>query len=230
MMRLHVLPPSPRAIKVVAARNFLGIECDARPVDYASAEQRSAEFARLNPNRRQPVLEDGDWILWESNAILFYFAAIKPEKGLWPGAPRARAEVMRWLSWESSHWDPACDMLITERLKKRFFVTSESGRRTAGRATAPEPPDPARLAEGERYVRELAAVLDAHLGSRSWLVAEKPTIADFALGAWMPSRDRAGLPIQDFDAIARWYDRVEDLPGWREALTPPPAGPAVPAG
>ena len=221
MMRLHVLLPSPRAIKVLAVKNFLGIECEVRSLDYLKAEQNNPEFAKLNPNKRQPVLEEDDWILWESNAILFYLATRTSEARLWPDNPRERAEVMRWLAWEGNHWDPACDILITERLKKRFFVTRESGRRTEGRAEAPEPLDPDRVAEGEKYVGELAAILDAHLSTRTWLVGDGPTIAEFALGAWMPSRTRAGLPIENCREIARWYDRVESLPGWRDTLAPP---------
>lgn len=71
MMRLHVFPPSPRAIKVVAVKNHLDLECEICVVDYFRAEQTTPEFAKLNPNQRQPVLEDGEWTLWESNAILF---------------------------------------------------------------------------------------------------------------------------------------------------------------
>jgi glutathione S-transferase len=218
MMRLHVLPPSPRAIKVLAVKNHLGLECEIHALDYFKADQTRPEFAALNPNKRMPVIEEDDWVLWESNAILFYLACKRPDAGLWPSGVRQQADVMRWLAWESSHWDPAWDILLTERVKKSFFISRESGRRTAGRTDAPQPPDAARIAEGERYVRELAAILDSHLSGRNWLVAERSTIADFALAAWMPAAASVGLPLTNYDAVARWYDRVAALPGWREAV------------
>jgi glutathione S-transferase len=202
MMRLHVLPRSPRAIKVLAVKNHLGLECEIHVLDYLKADQTRPEFAALNPNKRMPVLEEDGWVLWESNAILFYLACKRPDAGLWPSGIRDQADVTRWLTWESGHWDPAWDILLIERVKKSFFILGESGRRTAGRTDAPQPPDAARIAEGERYVRELAATLDSHLSGRNWLVAEQWTIADFALAAWMPAAASVGLPLTDYAAVA----------------------------
>src|SRR6516164_9702485 len=98
MISLHVFPPSPRAIKVVALKNFLKIEVEVRALDYFKADHLQPEFAKLNPNRRMPVLEEDGWVLWESNAILLFLAAQKPDYGLWPTSVREQAEVMRWLS------------------------------------------------------------------------------------------------------------------------------------
>jgi glutathione S-transferase len=116
--------------------------------------------------------------------------------------------------------DPAWDILITERVKKKIFVTRDSGRRTEGATSEPLSPDPERLAEGTRYVRELSEVLDSQLANRKWLVGDKPTIADFALASWIPTARPAGVPLDNFKAIARWYATVASLPGWGEAVTP----------
>lgn len=221
-MKLHVLPLSPRAIKVLALKNHLGIECEIDVLDYFREQQTSSAFAALNPNRRQPVLEDDGFVLWESNAILHHLASMRPDAGLWPSTAREQSDVLRWLFWEANHWDHACDMLITERMKKAFLVTEESGRRTRGRAEVPIAPDAARVAEGERYFHELAAILDAHLRGRAWLLGDRLTIADFALGAWLPGSQQVGYPVGGYREIARWYAAVEALPGWREALPTPP--------
>jgi glutathione S-transferase len=42
-------------------------------------------------------------VLWESNAILFYMVAKRPESGLWPSDLCGQADVLRWLAWESAH-------------------------------------------------------------------------------------------------------------------------------
>jgi glutathione S-transferase len=102
------------------------------------------------------------------------------------------------------------------------FVTRDSGRRTGGLAASPVPSDPDRIAEGERYMRELASVLNTHLRGREWLVGEKPSLADFALGAWIPSAGPAHFPLDGFVEIARWYRGVEALPGWLSALASQP--------
>ena len=90
MMKLHVFPPSPRALKVRALVRHLDLEVEECLVDLFKGEQRSAAYAALNPNMRMPVLEDGDFVLWESNAILQYLAAKRPESGLWPSDAAAR--------------------------------------------------------------------------------------------------------------------------------------------
>jgi glutathione S-transferase len=214
-MKLHILPPSPRAMKVVALKNYLQLDCEIRVLDYFRAEQTSPKFAVVNPNRRMPVLEDDGFVLWESNAILHYLASKRPEAGLWPSHARGHADALRWLFWEGAHWDQAWDILITERLKKTVFNTHESGRRTQGRASSPSTPDPARIAEGERYIQELATILNAHLSGRTWLVGETLSIADFAIGAWLPASGPVGFSIANYGEIVRWYRTIEALPDGR---------------
>jgi len=95
-IELYVFPPSPRAFKVMVVANHLGIETRLHVVDLVKGDQKTAEFAALNPNMRMPVLKDGDYVLWESNAIQQYLALRKPEWGLFPGDERKRLDVTRW--------------------------------------------------------------------------------------------------------------------------------------
>jgi glutathione S-transferase len=70
MTELYVFPPSPRAFKVMAIANHLGIEPTLHVLDLIKGEQKSPRYAALNPNMRMPTLRDGNYVLWESNAIL----------------------------------------------------------------------------------------------------------------------------------------------------------------
>src|SRR5215472_314993 len=109
-IELYVFPPSPRAFKVMAIANHLGVDWTPRIVDLLKGEQKTPEFAKLNPNMRMPVLKDGDRVLWESNAIAQYLAARKPDGGLLPPDEDGRLDVTRWQFWELAHWDPACSV------------------------------------------------------------------------------------------------------------------------
>ncbi|MBI3796974.1 MAG: glutathione S-transferase N-terminal domain-containing protein, partial [Deltaproteobacteria bacterium] len=73
-MKLYVFPPSMRALKVIALKNHLGLECEMQIVDLGKGDQLSPEYIAMNPNKKMPVLEDEGFVLWESNAILFYLA------------------------------------------------------------------------------------------------------------------------------------------------------------
>ncbi len=71
-MKLYVLPPSPRAFKVIALKNYLALDCEMQLVDLGKGDQLAPEYIAMNPNRKMPVLEDDGFVLWESNAILLY--------------------------------------------------------------------------------------------------------------------------------------------------------------
>jgi glutathione S-transferase len=77
MIELYVFPPSPRAFKVMAIANHLGIETNLRMIDLVKGDQKTPEYAALNPNMRMPTLKDGDYVLWESDAIAQYLTSKK---------------------------------------------------------------------------------------------------------------------------------------------------------
>jgi glutathione S-transferase len=204
-MRLYLFPPSSRSLGVVALKNHLAIECELVPVDLSRGDQRAPDYAALNPNRKVPTLEDDGFVLWEANAILFYFASKRPARGLWPSDPRGQADVLRWLAWESAHWDAESIGMVT--FEKNSKVVLGLGA-----------PDLAFIARGEENFARFAAVLDEQLNGRSWMIGERLTIADFSVGALVPTAVRCGLPIERFREVRRWYESLLTLPAWRDAL------------
>ena len=117
-IELYVFPPSPRAFKAMALANHLGLDVAIHTVDLTKDEHKTPQYAALNPNMRMPTLKDGDFVLWESNAILQYLAGRKPDSGLVPRDERARLDVTRWQFWDLAHWDPACTVFIFENIVK----------------------------------------------------------------------------------------------------------------
>jgi glutathione S-transferase len=212
MMRLYVFPYSPRALKVIALKNYLGLECEQRFVDLGQDAHLDAGFKKLNPNQKMPVLEDDGFVLWESNAILQYLAAQKPESGLWPDDFKGQADVLRWLLWESAHWDQQAWGLVGFEKASKMVLRLGA-------------PDPAQIARGEQAFHRFAAVLDEHLKGRTWMVGNQATIADFAIAAWLPMAQPLNLPVENYGEIMRWYDRVAILPGWQESIVRPPSRP-----
>src|SRR5678815_5249851 len=96
-MKLHygTLSSSSRRVTIVAS--ILGIPLELHPVDLRDKAARAA-LERKNPNSKIPVLEDGDFVLWESNAIMQYLCEKTPGQTLLPSEVRARADVQRWLN------------------------------------------------------------------------------------------------------------------------------------
>src|SRR5579859_774500 len=118
-MRLYLFPLSGRVIGIVALKAHLSLDCEMVPIDLGRGDQLTPEYARLNPNKKMPTLEDDGFVLWESNCILFYIAGKYPVKGLWPPDLTGQADCMRWLARECAHWDAdSCGMVAFERGSK----------------------------------------------------------------------------------------------------------------
>jgi glutathione S-transferase len=200
-LRLHVFPPSPRSFKALVVAHHLGVDYQLVLCDLTKGDQKSPSYAALNPNQRVPTLEDGDLKLWESNAIIQYLATKKPESGLLPTDERSRADVSRWQFWESTTWDPACAILVFERVVKRFF---------GGGA-----PDPVEVEKGLQRFHRAAKVLDAHLRGRTYICGNRLTVADFAVGAVLTMAELAQLPLESYGEIRRWAAMLSDLPAWQ---------------
>ena len=209
MMKLHVFPPSPRALKVIALARHLEFDSQLAIVDLFKGEQAAPAYAALNPNKRMPVLEDDDFVLWESNAILQYLAAKKPESGLWPSDIRGQANVARWSNWESAHWSPACTPFAFERVVKKLAGMGE--------------PDEVVIAKAEPQFHALAGVLNGHLRGKRFLLGDKLTVADFAAATGMVFSAAAQFPLEKYPEVTRWFDGFRVLPAWQKSLVPPQA-------
>jgi glutathione S-transferase len=204
-MKLYIFPLSGRVLGIMALRNHLAFDCDVHAIDLGRGDQLTPEYIGLNPNKKMPTLVDEGFVLWESNAILFYMAARHPDSGLWPSDPRCQADVLRWLAWESAHWDA----------ESIGMASYEKGSKVVLGLGAPAP---AFIARGEQNFIRFAAVLNDSLRGKPWLIGEQLTIADFSVGGLVPSAARMGLPVGDFPEIDRWYDGLAKLPAWHDAL------------
>jgi glutathione S-transferase len=122
---------------------------------------------------------------------------------LLPKDERARADVSRWMFWESAHWDQACATLIFERFVKGFFGGG--------------PADPKEVEKGLVNFHRAAKVLDQHLKGRDF-VCGALTCADFALGSPLIMAQPAALPLEDYAEIRRWYAKLSALPAWGKTL------------
>ncbi len=155
-MKLYDFAFSPNCRKVRAVAYEIGVPLEHVPIDLLKGEQRGPDFLARNPNGRVPLLEDGDLRLWESNAIILYLATTRGgAPPLVPAGPRERAEVDRWLSWQSAHLSPAMTKVAFERIVKK--LTAQGLALQSGRGVRPRllrPPAGERVARARARARE----------------------------------------------------------------------------
>jgi glutathione S-transferase len=201
-MKLYGFSASPNTWKVRALASYLKIPLEFEFIDLLQGAQRTPAYLALSPVGRTPVLVDGDFKLWESNAILQYLAS-KTATALYPSDARGRADVTRWLCWELAHWGAqACQPLIFENLVKKFANMG--------------PADAAAVAKATECFNKEANMLDAHLGKQKYLVGDGLTVADFAVAGPLFHAEGAQIPFGSFANVRAWFQRIAALPCWSE--------------
>jgi glutathione S-transferase len=205
-MKLYIHPASPFVRKVQMTALLLNIELETHFVDLFTGAGQTEEFLRINPNGKVPALVDGDFALWESNAIVQYLAASVAENPIAPRDARSHADVLRWQFWESSNWSPACAIFVYENVLKPMLGKGEA--------------DPEEIRKGEEKFHRFAKVLDDHLASRSWLVGENLTLADVSVASMLMYAEAGRYPLENYAHIHAWFGRIQQLPAWIQSAPP----------
>lgn len=208
-MKLYGFPPSPNTWKVRALASHLGVPLDLEFVDLTKGASHTPAYLAINPTGRTPTLVDGDFKLWESNAILNYIAG-QTANSLWPNNPRTRADIARWQYWQLAHWGgEACQPLTFQRFVKQLFNLG--------------PPDEAIVAKGTECFNREAKMLDEHLAKQKYLVGDTLTVADFSVAAPLFYAKQAQMPLGAYAHLREWFERVAAMPAWRETAPQLPA-------
>lgn len=204
-MRLYNANFSPNALRVRAVALELGTDLEIIEVDVFKGDNRAGEFLRRNPNAKVPVLEDGDFVLWESRAICAYLASLKPDAGLLPADPKARALMEQWAWWQAIHLGPAMQKLSFE-----LFLKEKLGMGDADHAAV----------EAERKATDqFLDVLEQGLAGQDWIVGSL-SLADFYLATTFMYRKQAGIALDTRPAVAAWIERLEARESWQKAMSP----------
>ena len=202
---VHGMVVSGHTHRIETFLTMLGLPYRLSP---APAEVRqSAAFRALNPLGQIPVLEDGDVVLADSNAILVYLAKGYAAGTPWlPEEPVAAAHVQRWLSIAAGEvrFGPAFARVLTL---------------WGG---------PGSLAFAHAVAQPLLAFTNSHLADRSFLAADHPTIADLACYSYIAHAPEGRISLAEYPHIRAWLARVEALPGFKPMpRTPIPDGAAT---
>lgn len=203
-------------IKIRGRKNSINVQkvlwcCDELEIPYQridagaqAGDVDTAAYLALNPNGLIPTIEDGDFVLWESNTILRYLANKYASSNIWPTNPEARALADRWMDWQlGTLWvemRPMFIQLIRHNENQRDQSIIDSA-----------------------YQKTLAAmeILNLHLGDNQYVAGEEFTIGDIPVGAvtyrWM------SLPIERpaLDNLQAWHARLGNRDAYRQHIMLP---------
>jgi glutathione S-transferase len=193
MLTLYEYAASGNCYKIRLLLHQLGIPLHRIEIDILKRESRTPEFLAKNPNGRVPLLElEPGKFLAESNAILYYFAegtAFLPEDRL------ERALVLSWMFFEQYSHEPNI-------ATNRFLI--------AYMKAGPEYAD--TIAKKNKLGYAALGVMEKHLSTQDFFVANRYTIADIALFAYTHVADEGGFNLSTYPKILAWIARVQAQP------------------
>jgi glutathione S-transferase len=147
-----------------------------------------------NPNALIPTIEDGDLVLWESNAILRYLAAKYGGEVFWPADPAARAIADRWMDWQAEY----------AHAQHHAFINLI--RRT------PEERDMAAVERSAQASAKQMAILDRYLAGTPWLSGAEFGIGDIPMGVYAHTFFSLAIERPELPRAEGWYARLKERP------------------
>ena len=199
MLEIWGRPYSSNVIPVIWTANELGLKYALQLAGGSFGKLDTQQYAQINPNRMIPAIRDGNFALWESNAIVRYLCDRYGADNLSPGDPQTRAIADQWMEWSASKAFAPVIYL--------FFATVR---------TQPADRDLAKIAALRDEANEALIILDAHLADRPYVCGDSFTMGDIPLGCvayryFNVDVDRPALPN-----VEEWYQRLAERAPYRD--------------
>ena len=197
----HPISTTSRPVMLFAAEN--NIPLTLQVVDLFTGEHVQPPYAAINPNKLVPVLEDGDFILTESAAILKYLAD-KIGSPAYPKDLKTRARVNERMDWTNTQ---LCIDLVYALVYPQIFDTHKRRSDEAQTAT---------LERGKERAQAWLKVLDEHvLGTdNKYLCGDEITIADYHAASYVALTEVIGSDLAAYPNVKRWLGRMKELKSW----------------
>jgi len=203
MLRIWGRLSSINVRKVVLCAQVLGVPFERIDAGLSYGVVNTPDYRAKNPNGLVPLLEDGDFTLWESNAIVRYLCA-RETSPLYPQDLQRRADAERWMDWQQTTLNPAGSPGFRQLIR-----TPEAQR------------DPAVIAASVAATEPLFAQLDEHLSRQPFMAGDALTMADIPIACEVHRWWGLPLPRPAWLHLERWYAQWRALPASRGVLDLP---------
>lgn len=206
MIELYDHPLSGNCYKVRLLLSHLGVPYERITVDIFKGENKTEEFKKLNPNLKIPVIIDGDFVMWESNAILLYLAKKYSPNPYYTEEINTFGLISQWLIFGKTSIDPN---LAVARFLTRF--ADEKLR------------DSHILKRCQELGHLVLKILDDYFEKNEFLV-NSYSIADIACFPYVDKAEEGGIALSSFPSVRNWCERIYSQPGYVPMYQEPIAG------
>ena len=203
-MKLHMHPVSSTSRPVMLLIAVADIPVEQVVVDLMKGEHHGPAFSKLNPSKLVPVLEDGDFVLTESSAIMKYLAE-KANSPLYPKDLQQRARVNERMDWFNTNFyrDYAYNLIYPQLFPHHKRATDDHQQAT--------------LEWGKKNASATFTVLEQNiLGDSKFVCGETMTIADLFGAQFVCLGDIVRQDFDKYPKVKGWIGRVKALPAWKK--------------
>jgi len=193
MIKLYGAEVSNNVNKVRFTANALGVEYELSPINLFEGQQYSEDFLKLNPVGKVPVMQDGNFILFESMAISKYLAN-KQDSSLYPQELQQRAVVDQWIDFCDIHVQTAFNRVSFNRLIAPMIGAEI---------------DQNSLNFGLEMLDKYFPVLDAQLGQSEYLTGSELTLADINLLSILDPGEVSGIDFSKYQNLQNWFQKMK---------------------
>jgi glutathione S-transferase len=204
MIKIWGRKDSSNVQKVLWCCGELGVTYERIDIGGRFGGNKEKPYLDLNPNGLVPTIEDGGFVLWESNSIMRYLVEKYGEGRLLPSTPEGRADANRWMDWQLTTLGPAIVPLFWGLIR-----------------TPEEKRDRTAIQNALDKTAKAWRILDERLAKNSYLAGDIFTIGDIPLGVWVYRW--FSLPIQrpEIKHLSRWYERLCKRPPYQTHIMIP---------
>jgi glutathione S-transferase len=194
-----------RTIRPHWAMHELGLVYETKPIGPRTGETKTAEYTKLNPRQKVPLLQDGDFCIGESAAIVAYLSRTYStvERSL---IPEANREYAAWLEW--------CFFIVAELDSTSLYVMRRHRADALGPIYGIAPEVVAQA--GEYFRQQLRHVEVALADGRQFLMGERFTSADILLTTCLEWAVGYGVGI--CDNAQPYLERIKKRDAYQQAV------------
>ena len=196
MLKVWGRATSSNVQKVMWAIGEIGLDHERINVGASYGGLDTEAYGKLNPNRVVPTLEDGDLVIWESNAIVRYLGAKYDGGGLWPNDPDERARADQWMDWMQT-------TLLANFVAVFFGLVR----------IPPEHRDIASINAAIERLNKNYQQIDAHMAGRDFIAGDRLTMGDIPIGMTLYRYYDMPLERPTLPNVETWYARLQEPPG-----------------
>ena len=191
LIKLYDFELSGHCHKVRLFLSLLDIPFESININLPKGEHKSDFFLDLNSFGQVPVMQDGDLVIADSNAILVYLALKYDPLSVWlPVNPLIQAQIQRWLSAAAG---PLAFGVANLRAARVFKRTADL--------------------RAQEISDKLLSAMNYELSKSKFLCTVKnPTIADIAMYSYTAHSPEGGINLAQYENIVNWIKGIESLP------------------